>query len=97
MSTCSPIDMQKLAKAFFDNLQRGRCEYGGIGLDDKRPFGNSDVEGDILEILGAEPEGDDGEGKCWSSEQYQYARQCYDQLIPYLQGKYGTPTGKAQA
>lgn len=28
------------------------CEFGGWGLDCKRPFGNSDVIGDILEILG---------------------------------------------
>lgn len=48
-------DMLKLEKAFFANLQRDDCEYGGIGINCKRPFGNSDVEGDILgDILEAE-------------------------------------------
>lgn len=27
------------------------CEYGAPEIDPKRPYGNSDVEGDILEIL----------------------------------------------
>lgn len=86
----SPIDMAKLAKAFFDNLQRDDCEYGAIGVDCKRPFGNSDVEADILEILGAEPEGDDGDDECWGRSQREYAAKCYDNLIPYLKGKYGS-------
>lgn len=86
----SPVDMAKLATAFFDNLQRDDCEYGAIGVDCKRPFGNSDVEGDILELLGAKPEGDDGDSKCWSSGQREYAAELYDNLIPYLQKKYGS-------
>jgi hypothetical protein len=90
MDKPSPIDMQKLARAFFDNLQRDNCEYGGIGVDSKRPFGNSDVEGDILELLGAEPEGDDGHDKVWSSDQRKYAASCYSHLIEYLQSKYGS-------
>lgn len=32
----------------------GSCEYGSIGLDCKRPFGNSSVEYDIAEIIGDE-------------------------------------------
>ena len=78
-------DMRKLARAFFEHLQRGCCEYGGIGLDDKRPFGNSDVEGDILDLLGYEPKGDDGEEACWSSRQREYAADLYDDLKPWLQ------------
>lgn len=82
-------DMLKLEKAFFENLQRDNCEYGGIGIDCKRPFGNSDVEGDILEyVLEAEPEGDDGGDACWSSKQREYAANMYDGLIEWLQGKY---------
>ena len=81
--------MEKLAQAFFAHLQRGTCEYGGIGLDDKRPFGNSDVEGDILRILDCKMEGDDGNDKCWSSEQREYATELYDELIEYLQERYG--------
>ena len=84
--------LQKLAVAFFNNIERhDDCEYGSIGLDCKRPFGNSDVEGDILEIIGAEMEGDDGFDKCWSSEQREYAASLYDSLPKYLRAKYGTP------
>ena len=84
-------DMRALAKAFFDNLVReDACEFGGIGLDDKRPFGNSDVEPDILTIIGAEMEGDDGDGFAdWSSKQKEYALQLYDELIPWLKKNFG--------
>jgi hypothetical protein len=79
-------DLKKLAIAFFENLEIDECEFGGIGVNCKRPFGNSYVEGDILEIIGWEPEGDDGEDSCFSSEQKRYARDLYlSELIPYLQ------------
>jgi hypothetical protein len=81
-------DMLILEIAFFQNLQRDNCEYGGIGVDCKRPFGNSDVEGDILEMLDIVKAGDDGEDECWSSEQRAYAAGLYDSLIPWLQKKY---------
>jgi hypothetical protein len=58
-------DMKTLAQMFFAHLRRDRCEYGGIGIDSKRPFGNSDVEGDILEGIGCKPEGDDGAFLMW--------------------------------
>ena len=83
-----PDDMLKLEKAFFQNLQRDNCEYGGIGIDCKRPFGNSDVEADILELIGAQPEGDDGDAKRWSSAQLAYAQAMYSGLIDWLQAKY---------
>lgn len=93
-------DLAKLAQAFFDNLQLDDCEYGAIGVDCKRPFGNSDVESDILELLGYEPDGDDGESACWSSKQREYAETLYrGELIPYLrtmwssQGKEGGHAG----
>lgn len=35
------------------------CEFGAPEVDPKRPYGNSDVYGDIAEILGIEPDGDD--------------------------------------
>lgn len=38
------------------------CEYGAPAVDPKRPYGNSDVEGDIAEILGWEYEEDDWNG-----------------------------------
>ena len=81
-------DMLKLEKAFFKHLTSIECEYGGIGVDCKRPFGNSDVESDILEIIGAKPEGDDGAEECWSSKQRAYASEMYGSLIGWLQGKY---------
>ena len=73
-------DLWILADAFFDSLQRDNVEYGGWGLDSKRPLGNRDVEGDILEMIGWEPEGDDGEDKCFASFQRQYAAKFYDDL-----------------
>jgi hypothetical protein len=83
-----PKDMEKLEKAFFKNLQRDDCEYGGIGIDCKRPFGNSDIPGDILDLIGAYPEGDDGESACWSIKQRAYAVYMYDNLIVWLKNKY---------
>lgn len=79
-------DLKILAGAFFKELiWDDGCEYGNPGLDCKRPFGNSDVEGDILELLDAEQEGDDGDGPCWSSHQRRYAADLYRRkLIPYL-------------
>lgn len=81
-------DMLKMERAFFANLQIDNCEYGGIGLNSKRPFGNSDATGDILELIGAVPEGDDGYGACWSSKQNEYADGLYGDLIEWLQRKY---------
>lgn len=82
-------DLAKLSNAFFDNLTIVRMEYGGVGLDPKRPFGNSDVEADILEIIGWEPQGDDGYGECYASAQREYASLLYEEyLIPHLQIKW---------
>ena len=79
-------DLSKLADAFFDNLEIDNCEYGGIGLDSKRPFGNSSVECDMLEIIGIK-----AEIRCpncgyeYSQEQYDYVRDLYhEKLIPFL-------------
>lgn len=35
------------------------CEWGAVSTDPKRPFGNSNVEGDISEILGREVDHDE--------------------------------------
>lgn len=82
--------MQKLAKAFFKNLQRDNCEYGGIGVDSKRPFGNSSVEADILEIIGTASKCEmcGRESEEWSEMQYEYANKLYDNLINWLQNTY---------
>ena len=78
-------DLWILADAFFDSLQRDNVEYGGWGLDSKRPFGNRGVEGDILEMIGWEPEGNDGEVECFASFQRQYAAKFYDDLGNFLE------------
>jgi len=81
--------LEALTVAFFANLERHHdCEYGSIGLDCKRPFGNSDVEGDILEIIEMEMQGDDGDGPCWSSKQRDYAGELYDSLPNFIRSKY---------
>lgn len=78
-------DLNVLAKAFFNNLQITNMEYGGIGLDSKRPFGNSNASYDILELLDVKMEGDDGEVSCYASWQIEYADDLYhNELIPYL-------------
>jgi hypothetical protein len=90
MSECNTAkDLAKLAQAFFANVERrDDCEYGSIGIDCKRPFGNSDVEGDILTIIGAKMEGDDGQGPCFSSVQRKYAANLYNSLPVYLTDTY---------
>jgi hypothetical protein len=76
-------DMAELADAFYDNLERGNCEYGGWGLDDKRPFGNSDVAYDIAEIIGLKvPEEDD------LDEAHEYCDDLYNDLGAYLRKKW---------
>ena len=78
-------DLRILARAFFSELTVLEWEYGGIGLDPKRPFGNSDVEADILKLLEWEMEGDDGDGPCYSSAQRNYVCNLYRvDLIPFL-------------
>ena len=86
-------DLEKLSKAFFANLKIDLCEFGGIGLDSKRPFGNNSGQSvdAILKIIGWEPEGDEGDDySSYSSNQNHYAKELYfDELIPYLQRKFG--------
>ncbi len=82
-------DLKVLADAFFAELCMLEWEYGGIGLDPKRPFGNRDVDADMLELLDWEPEGDDGDGPCFSSMQREYVASLYrEKLIPYLRKRW---------
>ena len=86
-------DLKILADAFFAGLTILEWEYGGIGIDPKRPFGNSDVEADMLEMLEWEPEGDDGDGPCYSSKQRYYVDGLYrKKLIPYLREQWAKLT-----
>lgn len=77
-------DMRRLAQCALRSMEYDNVEFGGLGLDSKRPFGNSDVVGDILEIIGATEEGDDGDEPCWSSAQREYARDLYFSLAVYM-------------
>jgi len=54
------------------NISWDDCEFGAPGLDPKRPFGNSDVLGDIHEIIGvpADNRYDDGEWPAGVEERY---------------------------
>lgn len=82
-------DMTSLESLFFDHLKL--WDGGYIGLEAKKPFGNSFIEGDILEAIDATPEGDDqGYEDCWSDEQIAYARELYHDLADWLRNKYGS-------
>jgi hypothetical protein len=81
-------DMMLLAHAFVDNLTRDDCEYGGWGVDSKRPFGNSDVEADIIKIIYLEVRKCPSCGEPLSDEcadnPRQYARGLYNDLGPWV-------------
>ncbi len=76
------IELEMLADAFFENLEHcDWVEFGGWGLNDKRPFGNSNVERDILEIIGLEEAEYESEEY---KEQRRYARELYNDLGPFI-------------
>lgn len=77
-------DLLLLANAFYSNLMIDRCEYGGIGIDDKRPFGNSDVAFDMLEII----QWDSSDSESYRERQEDYVHELYKSLIPFLQSKW---------
>jgi hypothetical protein len=52
MITVTEDHLALLARLTFD--WDDECEWGAVSSDPKRPFGNSNVEGDISEILGRE-------------------------------------------
>lgn len=75
-------DMLKLADAFMNGLERDDCEWGAIGADCKRPFGNSDMPGDVCEIIGLEQTDDTYD------ESYDYAVSLYNALPDFLIAKW---------
>ena len=79
-------DLLKLADAFYENLEREKyCEYGGWGLDDKRPFGNSSVEEDIAEIIELElPDEENMVRRTITS----YCNELYDELGEFLRSQW---------
>ena len=78
--------LKLLATAVVGNLFVDNCEFGAIGIDPKRPFGNSHVEPDILEIIGlgdyVNPESDDNSLEAYARELY------HEHVIPYIQRRW---------
>ena len=84
--------LELLAAAFWENLtfSEGSC-YGYVGLEDKRPFGNSNVEDSICDIIGLVPNTDEFGLIDYTTEQLKYAGKLYrEDLIPYLKAKYSS-------
>ena len=71
-----------LQKAYFG---WENCEFGAPAIDCKRPYGNSDVLGDIAEILGWKLEEDDYGYKELSEDQRDKAEQLHYGLENVLQ------------
>jgi hypothetical protein len=61
------------------------CEFGAPEIDCKRPYGNSDVYGDMGEILGITPEGRDGHELFFTDEQQAYMNGLHEDLRIVLQ------------
>ncbi len=80
--------MELLADAFFEEIQFDDCEFGGWGLDCKRPFGNSTVEPDLAEIIGWTRESIYDENDDHDEEKCSYLRELYYDLGPYLKWKW---------
>jgi hypothetical protein len=54
------------------------CEFGAPSIDCKRPYGNSDVYGDMAKILGIKPTGDEYEP--FTNEQLSYMNKTHNEL-----------------
>ena len=68
------------------NLRWEDNEFGAPAIDCKRPYGNSYVEGDVLEILGVEPAHSHRDGtEEYSDEQEVYARKLHEETLMALQ------------
>ncbi len=82
--------LELLETAFWSNLAfNSATYYGYVGLEDKRPFGNSNVEDGICDIIGLVPNTDEFGLTDYTSEQLKYAGKLYrEELIPYLKSKY---------
>ena len=90
-------DLKKLADAFYKNLEITPWEFGGIGLDPKRPFGNSDSCRNMLKIIGWKPEGKN-EDEPYTEKQVDYVYNLYPKrLIPFLQKNWKIYTGASMS
>jgi hypothetical protein len=80
-------DIKKIADAVVANLGFIDAEFGGIGIDCKRPFGNSMAWFDLFEIIGLEPDREDGD---YSEEWFDYVSDIYRrEVLPYIQKRWG--------
>src|SRR5277367_2712013 len=87
--------MELLATAFFENLELDNVEFGGWGLDSKRPFGNSMVEPDLAQIIGWERESiwENSDNGDYDEDKVRYLRDLYCDLGVYLKYKWSTIKG----
>lgn len=60
------------------------CEYGAPQINPKRPYGNSDVEEDVAELLGIKAEGHEW-GEKLSTKQSRYCRAIHEETRKALQ------------
>lgn len=56
-------DLIKLLRHSYVSNHLTDCEYGAAEIDPKRPYGNSDVTGDIVALLGWQDETDDDQAR----------------------------------
>jgi len=83
------VDTRNLANVVVANLRRTSEGFGGIELDSKKPFGNSAVEADILELIGWAPVDEDTDRDLYRQQQ-SYARDVYDRVLPFIQTRWAT-------
>lgn len=76
-------DHVKLVKHFWVSWQPD--EYGAPEIDPKKPYGNSDVERDIAEILGWTPEAEDWGDPALSEDQRNDAHRLHKETAKALQ------------
>lgn len=74
-------DVRKVALLIMENMIEGEDHDLLWGLDGKRPFGNRDWVGDILEELAPEPDETDGS---YSEDQCDYARDVFKQAKSFI-------------
>ncbi len=81
---------ETLADAFFENLEYSNIEFGGLGLNAKRPFGNSSVEPDLAEIVFGDRNViyDPNQEGFYDEDKASYLRWLYFNLGEYLQKRW---------
>lgn len=78
--------MDILLDEFYDCLSNHEGESEGIGLDGKRPFGNSDIIGDVAHLLDIEIYNEETDERNEDAEDYCFW--LYDHLWAYTKYRY---------